>query len=57
MWGVQVGEIVHNLRSALDHSIWELVILTTGRPPALPTKNQFPIFKSKDGFLARGVPE
>jgi hypothetical protein len=55
MWGVQVGEIVHNLRSALDHVVWELVILTTGRPPALPTKNQFPIFKSHDGFRTRGI--
>lgn len=57
MWGVRLGEVVHNVRSALDHVVWELVILTTGRPPALPTKNQFPIINSKDGFVKRGVPE
>lgn len=57
MWGVKIGEVAHNLRSALDHIVWELVILTTGRPPVLPTKNQFPIFKSKEGFRDRGVPD
>lgn len=55
MWGVRIGEIVHNLRSALDHLVWELVILSTGRPPTLPTKNQFPIFRYQDGFSGRGV--
>src|SRR5205809_1133820 len=40
MWGVRIGEVIHNLRSALDHIIWELVILTTGRPPVFPSKNQ-----------------
>lgn len=55
MWGVRIGEVIHNLRSALDHIIWELVILTTGRPPVLPTKNQFPIFESKEGFNVRGI--
>lgn len=54
-WGVIIGEIIHDLRSALDHVVWELVILTTGRPPGLPSKNQFPIFKSKEGFRDRGV--
>jgi hypothetical protein len=55
MWGVQIGEIVHNLRSALDHIIWELVILNTGQPPALPTRNQFPIFESEEGFNGRAI--
>lgn len=55
MFGVRIGEITHNLRSAMDHLVWELVILTTGRPPALPSKNQFAIFKSKDGFKTRGI--
>lgn len=57
VWGVRVGEIVHNLRSALDHAIWELVLLHTGSPPAKGTKNQFPIFDTKAGFDARGVPQ
>lgn len=55
MWSIRIGEVAHNLRSALDHLVWQLVILTTGRPPALPTKNQFPIFDSKEGFNSRGV--
>jgi hypothetical protein len=55
IFGVVIGEIIHNLRSALDHIVWELVILTTGRPPALPSKNQFPIMKSKEDFNKRGV--
>jgi hypothetical protein len=33
MWGVRIGEIVHNLRSALDHVVWELVILAARQPP------------------------
>ena len=24
-WSVTIGEIVHNLRSALDHLVWQLV--------------------------------
>jgi len=54
MWGVRVGEIVHNMRSALDHIVWELVILNTGNPPRT-NQNQFPIFETEAGFNARGV--
>jgi hypothetical protein len=50
MWGVYVGENLHYLRSALDHLIWELVILETQRPPSLPSKNQFPIFRTEEQF-------
>lgn len=55
MWGVRVGEIIHNLRSALDHAVWELVILTTKSPPPKRNKNQFPVFETKAGFEDRGV--
>jgi hypothetical protein len=51
MWGVLVGEIVHNFRSALDHVVWELA----GRPPARTSKTQFPIFDTPAGFSARGL--
>jgi hypothetical protein len=51
-WGVQVGEIAHNFRSALDHLIWELVIHETGAPPTV-TKTQFPIFETEAGYLKR----
>jgi len=49
MWGVQVGEIIHNLRSALDHTVNHLVI------PDPKSKNQFPIFKSVGWFEQDGV--
>jgi hypothetical protein len=41
MWGVIVGEIIHDLRSALDHTIWQLVLAGKGVPDR---NNQFPIF-------------
>jgi hypothetical protein len=44
-----VGDIVHNLRSALDHLIWELV-LANGATPT--DKTGFPIFKNVDAFNA-----
>src|SRR5690242_15811946 len=44
IWSVLVGECLHNLRSALDYMIWDLVILETGAPPVV-TKSQFPIFR------------
>lgn len=56
MWGVRIGEIIHNLRSALDHLVWELFILHNRKPPPLPSKNQFPIFDTKARFKAHGVP-
>jgi hypothetical protein len=31
-WGVIVGEIIHDLRSALDHMVWELVAANGGTP-------------------------
>ncbi len=55
MWGVRIGEIIHNLRSALDHLIWELVILNTRQPPPIGNKNQFPIFEYEVGFSDRGI--
>jgi hypothetical protein len=49
MWGVQIGEIIHNLRSALDHLVWELAF-----PKSMEvTKNQFPIFMNESGFRKR----
>lgn len=42
-WSLQVGDVVHNLRSALDHLAWQLVILDGGEPTE---KTQFPVRKS-----------
>jgi hypothetical protein len=49
MWSVIIGEIIHDLRSALDHLVWELVIKDTGAQPN-GTKTQFPIFETKAGY-------
>src|SRR5262249_7530522 len=54
LWGIRIGEIVHNLRSALDHIVWELVILNKGAQPSTK-KNQFAIFLTQDGFNDRGI--
>lgn len=53
------GEVAHQLRSALDHLVWQLVIANTGQPPQ--EKSAFPIFRSEAGYnkrapaLIRGV--
>lgn len=44
MWSVILGDLVHNLRSALDHLAWQLVIFS-GNKPGRGT--QFPIFTSE----------
>src|SRR5436305_13919561 len=38
-----VGDIVHNLRSALDHLAWQLACDAAGGTPAKPKKVHFPI--------------
>lgn len=58
MWGVQVGEILHNFRSALDHIVWQLVIFETGKEP-VTNRTQFPIFRTEKGdkaYEGRGEP-
>ena len=52
-WGVIVGEIVHDLRSALDHLVWQLVEIGDGRPDH---DHSFPLYnreESSDSFRAR----
>ena len=45
------GEVVHQLRSALDHLVWQLVVANTGQPPP-GTKSGFPIFKEAAGYAS-----
>ncbi len=45
-WGVYIGDIVHNLRSALDHIAWQLAALE-GPPPG---QTEFPIFADESRF-------
>lgn len=50
-WGLIVGDFAHNLRSALDHLVWQLVLLSGNKPS---TANQFPITRSRrDYWLPR----
>lgn len=48
-WSVIIGEIAHNLRSALDHSIYELTCIETGHPLK---RTEFPVFKDEAKYFA-----
>lgn len=41
--GLMVGDVVHNLRSALDHLAWQLACLNTNGSPSRPWRVQFVI--------------
>jgi hypothetical protein len=45
-WSVIIGDIVHNLASALDHLAWQLVILNCRTP--IDRQTAFPIFGDKE---------
>lgn len=46
------GEVAHQLRSALDHLVWDLVVQNTGAPPP-GTDSGYPIFLTADGYNRR----
>jgi hypothetical protein len=46
-WGLLAGDLVHNLRSALDHLVCQLVLLHGGKPSR---ENQFPIVRVKNDY-------
>jgi hypothetical protein len=46
-WAIRFGEAVHNMRSALDHVIYQLTIRHHGGPLA---KTGFPIFLDREPF-------
>jgi hypothetical protein len=52
LWGCLLGDGIHNLRSALDHLVWQLVALDTGKEPS--TDNQFPICDSGGAYWSIG---
>lgn len=63
-WSLEVGDILSNLRSALDYAIRELAIIGTGcNPPPGEKKLQFPIFDREKDYRRseiewlRGVPD
>jgi hypothetical protein len=47
LWGVLLGDFLHNTRSALDHLVWQLVLLDGGKPGR---DNAFPIALSGPGY-------
>jgi hypothetical protein len=52
IWAVHVGEILHNLRSALDHLVYE------ASDPALRNKRtEFPIFNDEAEFIRVAAPK
>ena len=50
--GVIVGDFIHNLRSALDHLVWQFVRREGNRPRR---SNAFPIHTSQENFIQRVV--
>jgi hypothetical protein len=48
-WGALIGDAIHNLRSALDLLIWQLVLHAGGTPGK---RTAFPIFDRETDFLA-----
>ena len=46
-WSIRLGEILYNLRSSLDHLVWQLV-LANGQEPG--RHNQFPIVENESGW-------
>jgi len=48
-WSGIIGDIVHNLRSALDHLLWQLTLANGHTPPAvIPRKRNAPGGKWRD---------
>jgi len=48
--GVILGDVLHNTRSALDHLVWQLVILNGGTPKGGAGGNAFPIARSETAW-------
>ncbi len=49
MWSVRIGEMLYDLRSALDHMVWQLVIHDGGTPGE---HTEFPIFFERHKYLS-----
>ena len=52
IFGVTIGDALHNLRSALDHLAWQLALLTTSKPSR---RTQFPIVTGPDYWCSERV--
>ena len=51
--GMMIGDVLHNLRSALDHTAWALVEAGTTPVPSSPRLVQFPIYDDAGNFSAQ----
>jgi hypothetical protein len=51
LWGIVFGDAIHNLRSALDHLVWQLVLLNEKKPTGA---NQFPICDTGANYWSLG---
>ena len=57
-WSITTGEILYNLRSALDHLVWQLVInhgQTPGRHNNFPVTKDSRRWQQERGGALRGV--
>jgi len=53
LWGVMLGDGLHNLRSALDHLIYQLVLLDSGKPGT--GENAYPISDTGKNYWSVGA--
>src|SRR5882757_2753581 len=54
-WSLICGDCVHNVRSALDHLVYALAIINSGKNPPPNERNlQFPICGSRSHFNKKG---
>lgn len=50
-FGIAFGDVLHNLRCALDYIVTELLAASAGGQPS--TEHQFPIFEKRGDYVAR----
>jgi hypothetical protein len=57
-FGVVLGDVIHNLRSALDHLMWQVTLLDGGTPNEL---TQFPVATKDEaqfnGMAGKHIPD
>jgi hypothetical protein len=53
-WSVSLGQIVHNLRSALDNAVYALALVHKGRSVS---QSSFPIFTEASKYPTKGAPK
>ena len=49
-WSAILADLLNNLRSALDHAVWEVAVRNVGSEPANPTAICFPICATVEDF-------